>query len=395
MIKREIYLEKIRPFYNQNTLIKIIYGLRRSGKSVILEQIQEEIEVKEENKIYINFESLEYDFIKTAKDLDKYIKSVTNKDEQYYLFLDEVGMIKDFEKAINSLRVEKNFSIFITGSNSKMLFRELSTILSGRYVSFEVKSLSFNEVLEYTGETDYKKLLLDILEYGTLPERFSFKSGKATTNYIEDVYNSIILKDIISDLKIRDLNSFNKILQYILETEGKEFSPTNILNYLKSNNQEMAKETLYNYTEALVKTFILNRVPKYDITGKEVLANLPKYYVSDLGLKKIKTTNKKINYSNNLESLVYNELRIKGYEVYIGKTSKGEVDFIAIKDNEPIYIQVTYMLAEPSTIEREFGAFDNIKDNYPKYVISMDEVDMSQNGIKHLNIIDFLMKDEL
>ena len=395
MIKREIYLSKIRPFYEQSTLIKIIYGLRRSGKSVILEQIQDEIKVKENNKIYINFESLEYDFIKTAKDLDNYIKSITSKNEQYYLFLDEIGMIKDFEKAINSLRVEKNYSIFITGSNSKMLFSELSTVLSGRYVSFEVKSLSFKEVIEHTKQTDYKKLLLDILEYGTLPERFSFSNPKAITSYIEDVYNSIILKDIISDLKIRDLNSFNRILQYILETEGKEFSPTNILNYLKSNNQEISKETLYNYTEALVRTFILNKVSKYDITGKKVLTNLPKYYVSDLGLKKIKTTNKKINYSSNLESLVYNELRIKGYEVYIGKTTKGEVDFIAIKDNIPIYIQVTYMLTEQSTIDREFGAFDMIKDNYPKYVISMDELDMSQNGIKHLNLIDFLMKDEL
>lgn len=395
MVKREIYLEKIRPFYNQNTLIKIIYGLRRSGKSVILEQIEEEIKANKKNKIYINFESLEFDFIKTAKDLDKYIKEITNKTEQFYLFLDEVGMIEDFEKAINSLRVEKNFSIFITGSNSKLLFKELSTILSGRYVSFEVKSLSFNEVVEYTKETDYKKLLLDILEYGTLPERFSFSNGKAITNYIEDVYNSIILKNIISDLKIRDLNSFNRVLQYILEIEGKEFSPTNILNYLKSNNQEMSKETLYTYTESLVKTFILNKVSRYDITGKQVLTNLPKYYVSDLGLKKIKTTNRKINYSNNLESLVYNELRIKGYEVYVGKTTKGEVDFIAIKNNTPIYIQVTYMLSEPSTIEREFGAFDNIRDNYPKYVISMDEVDMSQDGIKHLNIIDFLVKDEL
>jgi predicted AAA+ superfamily ATPase len=180
-----------------------------------------------------------------------------------------------------------------------------------------------------------------------------------------------------------------------LETEGKEFSPTNILNYLKSNGQEMSKDTLYNYTDALVRTFILNKVSKYDVTGKKVLTNLPKYYVSDLGLKKIKTTNKKINYSSNLESLVYNELKIKGYEVYVGKTTKGEVDFIAIKENTPIYIQVTYMLAEQSTIDREFGAFDNIKDNYPKYVISMDELDMSQNGIKHLNIIDFLLKDEL
>ncbi|MCL2860483.1 MAG: DUF4143 domain-containing protein [Oscillospiraceae bacterium] len=258
-----------------------------------------------------------------------------------------------------------------------------------------MKSLSFKEVIEHTKQTDYKKLLLNILEYGTLPERFSFSNPKAITSYIEDVYNSIILKDIISDLKIRDLNSFNRILQYILETEGKEFSPTNILNYLKSNKQEMSKETLYNYTEGLVRTFILSKVPRYDITGKKVLTNLSKYYVSDLGLKKIKTTNKKINYSSNLESLVYNELRIKGYEVYIGKTTKGEVDFIAIKDNTPIYIQVTYMLAEPSTIDREFGAFDAIKDNYPKYVISMDELDMSQNGIKHLNIIDFLMKDEL
>ena len=399
MLIREKYLSEIRDFYDETSLIKIIYGLRRSGKSVILTQIIDEIKQKGVNEnqiIYINFESLDYSFIKTAKDLNDYIKNLTKNKDTYYVFLDEIQKVEDFEKGINSLRITNQFSIFITGSNSKMTFLELSTDLSGRYVSFRVQPLTFKEIVEFKNikKEDYKKLLLDIFEWGSLPQRFSFENERAKENYISDVYDSILLKDVVERLNIKDITSFNKILQYVLETEGKEFSATNVLNYLKSEHHEIATDTLYNYLEALCSTFIMNKVYRYDIQGKSVLKTLNKYYASDLGVKKIKTNNKEVNYSNSRENIVYNDLIAKGYEVYIGKTKKGEVDFVATKNKDLKYIQVCYSLAEEETKEREFGAYIGIDDAYPRYVISLDEEDYSRDGIKHINIFDFLMNDE-
>ena len=399
MLIREKYLEEIRDFYNETTLIKIIYGLRRSGKSVILTQIIDELKqrgISEEQIIYINFESLDYSFIKNAQDLNDYIKSIVKTKKMYYVFLDEVQKIVEFEKGINSLRITNQFSIFITGSNSKMTFLELSTDLSGRYVSFKVQPLSFKEAVELTGakKEDYKQLLLDIFEWGSLPQRFSFSNDKSKLTYISDVYDSILLKDVVERLNIKDITSFNKILQYVLETEGREFSANNVLNYLKSEHHEIATDTLYNYLEALCSTFIMNKVYRYDIQGKTVLKTLNKYYASDLGVKKIKTNNKNVNYSIALENIVYNELRFKGYDVYIGKTKKGEVDFVVTRNKEVKYIQVCYNLSTEETAKREFNAFNGIDDAYPKYIISMDEVDFSQNGINHINLFDFLMNDD-
>lgn len=399
MLIREKYLSEIRDFYEETSLIKIIYGLRRSGKSVILTQIIDEIKqngISEEQIIYINFESLDYSFIKNAKDLNDYIKSITKNKSRYYVFLDEIQKVEEFEKGINSLRITNQFSIFITGSNSKMTFLELSTDLSGRYVSFRVQPLTFKEIVEFKNikKEDYKKLLLDIFEWGCLPQRFSFDNERAKLNYISDVYDSILLKDVVERLNIKDITSFNKILQYVLETEGKEFSANNVLNYLKNEHHEIATDTLYNYLEAICSTFIMNKVYRYDIQGKSVLKTLNKYYASDLGVKKIKTNNKEVNYSISLENIVYNDLIAKGYEVYIGKTKKGEVDFVATKDKDIKYIQVCYTLSLEETIEREFGAYQGIDDSYPRYVISLDEEDYSRNGIKHINIFDFLMNNE-
>lgn len=399
MLVRENYLKKIRDFYEQTSLIKVIYGLRRSGKSVILTQIMDEIIAKKTDKshiIYINFEALEYSFIKNAKDLNDYIKSLVKDKKIYYVFLDELQKVVDFEKGINSLRITNQFSIFITGSNSRMTFQELSTDLSGRYVSFRISPLSFKEIVEYTKtpKRDYKKLLFDIFEWGVLPQRFSFHSDSAKSNYITDVYDSIILRDVVERLGVKDIVSFNKVLQYVLETEGKEFSSNNVLEYLNREHHEIATDTLYNYLEALCSTFIMNRVYRYDIQGKNILKTLNKYYASDLGVKKIKTNSKEINYSISMENIVFNELLNKGYEVYIGKTKKGEIDFVATKDKQFKYIQVCYMLSTKETIEREFGAYKNIQDSYEKYVISLDEEELSRDGIKHINLFDFLMNED-
>ena len=397
MLKREYYLKRIRPFYQENSLIKIIYGLRRAGKSVILNQIKDELlkdKTDESHIIYINFESLDYSFIKNAIDLNNYIKQQIKDNKTYYIFLDEIQKVKDFEKGINSLRITNQCSIFITGSNSKMTFKELSTDLTGRYVSFKVNPLSFSEALEITNTNDYKKLLFDIFEWGSLPQRFSFKEDITKLNYISDVYDSIVLKDVVERLGVKDITLFNKVWQYILETEGREFSATNVLKYLKNEYREVSAETLYNYIEALCSTFIINKVYRYDIHGKSILKTLNKYYVSDLGVKKIKNTNKETNYSICLENLVYNELIFKGYDVYIGKLKDAEVNFVAIKDKKIKYIQVSLYLNSEETINREFGAYKSIQDNYPKYVISLDDVDMSTNGIKNLNVFDFLLNED-
>ena len=398
MLKREKYLIKIRDFYNETSLIKIIYGLRRAGKSVILMQIINEIKnngIDDEHIIYINFESLDYSFIKNAQDLNDYIKSQIKDKKIYYIFLDEVQKVQDFERGINSIRITNQCSIFITGSNSKMTFMELSTDITGRYVSFRVNPLTFKESVEITAtkRENYKDLLYDIFEWGSLPQRFSFKENTTKLNYISDVYDSILLKDVVERLGVKDITLFNKILQYILEIEGREFSATNVLNYLKNEYRDVSRETLYNYIDALCSTFIMNKVYRYDINGKGVLKTLNKYYASDLGVKKIKTNSKEMNYSICLENLVYNELISKGYDVYIGKTKSGEVDFVVQKNNAIKYIQVCLYLSSENTIEREFGAYKGIMDNYEKYVISLDENDLSRNGIKHINAFDFFMND--
>lgn len=397
MLTREKYLSKIRGFFHTESLIKIIYGMRRSGKSVILNQIMEEIiklGVDKDNIIYINFESLKYDFIKNAKDLYNYIESLKINNNRYYVFLDEIQKVEEFEKGINSLRITNNYSIFITGSNSRMTLLELSTDLSGRYVSFRINPLSFKEVVELTQtkEKDYEKLLFDIFKWGSLPQRFLFENDDDKTSYLSSVYDSIILKDIVERLGIKDITSFNKVLQYVLDTESREFSRDNVIEYLKKEYHEIANDTLYNYLEALATTFIMNKVYRYDIHGKNILKTLNKYYTNDLGIKQIKTNNEETNYSVALENIVYNDLIGKDYKVFIGKTKKGEIDFIASKNNKFKYIQVCLDLTDENTRNREFSAFNDIDDK-EKYIITLTKEDYSNDDVKQINIFDFLMND--
>ena len=398
MLIREKYLSKIRAFYHTESLIKIIYGMRRSGKSVILTQIMDEIvksDVNKDNIIYINFESLKYDFIKNAKDLYNYIESLKKNNNKYYVFLDEIQKVEDFEKGINSLRITNNYSIFITGSNSRVTLLELSTDLSGRYVSFRINPLSFKEIVKLTKtkEEDYEKLLFDVFKWGGLPQRFLFENDNDKISYLSSVYDSIILKDIVERLGIKDIASFNKVLQYMLDTESREFSRDNVIEYLKKEQHKIANDTLYNYLEAFSSTFIMNKVYRYDIHGKNILKTLNKYYANDLGIKQIKTNNENINYSTALENIVYNDLVGKDYKVFIGKTKKGEIDFIASKNNSFKYIQVCLDLSEESTRIREFGAFDEIEDN-EKYIITLTDKDYSTNTVKQINVFDFLMNDD-
>lgn len=398
MLIRENYLSKIRGFYNSD-LVKILVGIRRCGKSVILQQIITELKdngVKDDHIIDINFEFIEYEDLKDYKKLNSYIKDKIKDKEIYYIFLDEIQNVDKFEYVVNSLRASvKNISIFITGSNSKMLSDELSTVLSGRYVLFNISPLSYKEYTAFTGKDAYDmNSFWDYAKWGGLPNRCEFKKDTDIKNYLHSVFDSIILRDIVKRLNLQDVVLFDMILQYLIDTTGREFSADNIIKYLEKEYKKISTETLYTYIDALCKALIIKRVYRYDVYGKGILKTLNKYYATDLGIAQIKNNNPNLKNYIVLENIVYNELIIREYEVYIGKTKNGEIDFMAIKDGKRKYIQVTYELNDEKVIDREFGAFKTIEDNYPKYVISLDKEDLSQGNIKHINLIDFLMKDE-
>jgi len=398
MLNREIYLSRIRGFYDSD-LVKILVGIRRCGKSVILNQIMEELRQKnvdETHIIHINFEFIEYEELQDYKKLNEYIKSKIKDENIYYIFLDEIQNVENFEKVVNSLRASlKNVSIFITGSNSKLLSDELSTVLSGRYVSFNISPLNYREYVELTGKNpNDENTFWDFVKWGGLPNRTQFVEESNIKDYLHSVFDSIILRDVVKRLGLKDVELFNLILQYIIDTTGREFSANNIISFLEREGRTVSTITLYNYLDALCKALIIKKVYRYDVAGKAVLKTLNKYYMTDLGIAQIKNNNFEINKSFAIENVVFNELISRRYDVYIGKTKKGEVDFIAKKDNQVKYIQVAYLLADEKVIEREFGAYDSIDDNYPKYVITLDKMDFSRKGIIHKNIIDFLMEEE-
>ena len=399
MIIREKYLSKIRPFYDQD-LIKVFMGIRRCGKSVILLQIIDELKEKgipESQIIYINFENEDYSFIKDDLDLHNYIKEKIINTEKYYLFFDEIQNVKHWEKAINSFKASKNVSIFITGSNSDLLSGELATHIAGRYVSFKVYPFTFKEVCELknlTDKQDIETAFNDYIIWGGMPQRFMMTDEFQVRTYLTDVYDSILVKDIISRFNIKDLDLFNRVVEYIVTTPSQNFSADNLSNYFANkDDRDVSKNTLYNYLEYMAKAMLVNKAERYDVRGKRILTGKYKYYLTDLGLGQIKNTGKRLQIGAYLENIVYNELISAGYDVKIGGIDKGEIDFIATRFKEKIYIQVAYILADDSVVEREFGAFKTIEDNFPKYVLTMDKLDFSQDGIIHKNIIDWLLED--
>ena len=400
MIIREIYLSKIRPFYDQD-LIKVIMGIRRCGKSVLLLQIIDELKekgIEEKQIIYINFENEDYSFIKNDIDLHNYIKEkITNK-EKYYLFFDEIQNVKDWEKAINSFKASKNVSIFITGSNSDLLSGELATHMAGRYVSFKIYPLTFSEVCELKNIKEKEKENIedafdDYITWGGMPQRFILTDEMQTKTYLSDVYDSIVVKDIITRFGIKDLDLFNRIVEYIVTTPSQNFSAESLSNYFANkDNREVSKVTLYNYLEYMSKAMLINKADRYDIRGKRILNGKYKYYLTDLGLGQVKNIGKRQQLGAYLENIVYNELISRGYDVKIGNLEKAEIDFIATRFKEKIYIQVAYILADDTVMDREFGAYKGIEDNYPKYVLTMDKHDFSQEGIIHKNVINWLLE---
>ncbi len=399
MIKREKYLKRIRPFYEQD-LIKVITGIRRCGKSVILNQIMDELRqsgVKDEQIIYINFEFTDYIDINDAKKFNDFIEKKLINKNKYYVFFDEIQNVDRWEKVVNSLKAKynENISIFITGSNSDLLSGELATHIAGRYVSFKIYPFTFDEVCELKDIKDKDKYELertfdDYIIWGGMPQRFLMNDELQIKTYLSDVYNSIVVKDIIERFKIKDLDLFNKILTFIMTTPSQTFSADSLTKYLLNENIDVSKMTVYNYLEYMCRALLINRADRFDVRGKRILNGKYKYYLTDLGLGQIINNERKRQTGAYLENIVFNELISRGYDVKVGSLDSGEIDFIATRFEEKEYYQVTFHLSD-DIIEREFGVYKNIQDNYPKYVISCDTFDFSQNGIIHKNIIDFLL----
>ena len=401
MIKREKYLKNIRPFYDVD-LIKVITGIRRCGKSVILMQIIDELKekgIKEEQIVYINFEFIDYAEIASAKAFNDYVEEKLVNNQKYNLFFDEIQNVDKWEKVVNSFKAkyQEKVSIFITGSNSDLLSGELATHIAGRYVSFQIYPFTFKEVCElkkidiqdkYNLEKEFNNFII----WGGMPQRFVMPDENQIKTYLSDVYNSIVVKDIIERFKIKDIDLFNRILTYIITTPSQTFSAESLSNYLLKENMEVSKATIYNYLEYMCRALLIKKCDRYDVRGKRILSGKYKYYLTDLGLGQVVNSERKKQMGAYLENIVYNELISRGYEVKVGTLEKGEIDFIATRFEEKKYYQVAYHLYD-EIIDREFGVYDNIKDNYPKYVISTDTFDFSQNGIIHKNIIDWLLEE--
>lgn len=396
-LKREAYLEKIRPYYDSD-IIKVITGVRRAGKSILLDTIKEELierGVSGYNIIYLNLEDMDYEYIATASDLNKEIKNRIYGNGKYYIFLDEIQHVKDFEKALASFRATMDVSMFVTGSNSTLLSGELATLLTGRTVEFEIYPFTFYEMKKYY-ELNNKEwsdeLFFNYLKWGGFPLRFDYNDDESIHRYLSNLYESIVNRDIIGKRKSEDKRAFMDISLYILANAGKELSIDNVIETYQKNHKSVSKRTVYNYLEKMKKAYLIHGVGRYNIVGKAALSNREKQYAIDTGFRTINTNT--INYEDTffLENIIYNELLVRGYTVFAGKTYKGEIDFVAIKEGKKCFIQVAYLLASEATIQREFGAYDKITDASPKYVMSLDKLDMSHDGIVHLNIIDFLLK---
>lgn len=350
--------------------------------------------IRPDQILYINFENLAFSNIKNELDLNEFVLKNVNTAGMVYLFFDEIQNVLNFEKALNSFRSTLKCSIFVTGSNGSLLSGELATYLSGRYVSFQVFPFSFSEHCEFLNLSKSEitdSALLSYLEWGGMPQQYSFASKDQQRVFLTDLYNSIVLKDIVTRGKIRNVDLLNKIVDYLANSIGQLFSKDSIIRFLRNERRSLSNDTLYYYIDLITNAYILNRVSRFDIKGKEILSTLDKYYLSDLGIGNIRSYSNKIQINQALENVVYNELVIQDFKVHIGKIDQSEIDFVAEKNKNIFYIQVAYLLAEERTTEREFGIFRRIDDNYQKIVITMDHADFSRNGIKHYNVIDFLI----
>ncbi len=393
-IQRDSYLEMIRSVTGKN-IIKVLTGMRRVGKSTILKQVQDQLlsdGVPQDQIISINFELMEYESIRDYRVLDDFITKRMIPGNKYYVFLDEVQEVKGFEKVVNSLHAKGTAELFITGSNSNLLSGELATYLTGRYFSIEILPLSFKEMYPYIPASTREEKFLTFIRTGGMPGILQFEGNSIIKNYLLDMYQSILLRDIVQRHSIRNVDLLKRCMQYIFANSSQLFSAASITRYLKNEGRRLSKETIYQYLDAVKEAFLIHGVPRFEIKGKSVLKTNEKFFVNDLGFRGLFFDNE-LDIGQALENIVYLNLRRQGHEIFVGKLDDKEIDFIALRGREKLYIQVAYLLAEPSTIKREFYPLEAIDDNYPKMVLSMDPVNRSQNGIIHMNIIDYLLTD--
>jgi hypothetical protein len=396
MYLREKYLKQIEPFI-ESDLIKVITGMRRSGKSVLLNQIKDKILLDGTNSeqiIFINFESFKYKELYNAETLYAYLSERLDIKNKYYLLFDEIQMVDEFERVLNSLRVDYNVSIFVTGSNANLLSGELATLLSGRYVKFDIFPFTYKEYVTYLGlDPKDEKVFMDYIIFGGLPQTFKFSNPKEKEALLIDILDSIVYKDILMSLSAKNIETIKRFINYVLHSTSLDFNAQSIVRYLKSERINTTPDTIYSYIDAILNSMIVRKCSRYDIKGKKVLKRQEKYYVADLGLRNHTLNLEKIDYGACFETIIYNQLIANGFEVNIGKIGDYEVDFIAQKNHKKVYIQVAYLLANDEIINREFRGLESIDDNFEKIVISNDAFDFSRNGIKHLNIIDFLLNN--
>lgn len=396
MITREKYIAKIRPFY-ESDLIKIITGIRRCGKSVVLEQVKSELESQGKKIIYLNFEKRAvYENLYNDKTLLDYIQQKINEspNEKWYVFLDEIQTVENWNLACKSLRLE-NISLFITGSNSKLLSREFTKELSGRYVSFLIKPFVYKEIAEYAKELNKKITINNYLIYGGFPKRIEFNGEEAMIQYLNDLDKTIVINDIINRYKIRKDNIFKKVANFVLISNSRIFSGNSIFNYLKSQKIECSINTVMKFLDYLEEAYVIRKIPQYSTKAKKQLDFYTKLYNEDVAFNTIRQINNRFDITHNLENVIYNELIYMGYSLTVFNINGKEIDFLAAKNGKEYFVQVAYSIAENSTYEREFAPFNMTDNSRKKIIITNDEIDYSTSTVQHIKLEDFLFMEDL
>lgn len=401
IIARKQYVDHIWKFIDKGMIIALT-GQRRVGKSYIVRELIDEIRTMtpDANIIYINKEKTKFDNIKNANDLSNYLEGKLAAGRDNYLLIDEVQDIDGFENILRSLNADEECRIMVTGSNAKMLSSELSTYLGGRYIEIHIHSLSYREFLTFHNLDDSDESLMKYLCFGGLPHLYRLGLGNEDMvwEYIQNIYNTIVLKDVVQREGLRNVTMFENLMSYVSDNVGQIVSATSLSKYLKSQRVDLTPLTAINYLKAASNAYIINKIPRYDIHGKRLLETNDKYYFEDLGLRNMLSgTDRTGDIEKVIENSVYLHLKGLGYKISVGTLPNGELDFVAEKGGIPVYIQVAYLIADDSTMEREFGNLLKIQDNYPKYVISMNPMVRPQNyeGIRHLTLRQFLMRDTL
>lgn len=395
LINRNQYTDKIVPFIKTGMIV-VLTGQRRVGKSCILLQLKSLYENSaNSNVIYINKENVAFDNIRSYTELSEYVNRHYASDKDNYLFIDEIQEISEFERALRSFQLEEKFKIVVTGSNAKMLSGELSTILAGRYIEFHIQGLSYNEFIEFHGLSDSDETLMSYLNYGGLPQlhRLGLENNDLIIDYLRNISNTIILKDVVAREQIRNISSLQNLIAFIADNIGKLVSASSISKYMKTQQMDVTTTVVLNYLSFFCNAFIINKIPRYDIHGKRLLESNDKYYFEDLGLRNILVGNNRVGDIEKLmENVIYLHLKNQGFTIAVGQFRQTEIDFVVQKNGQTMYFQATYLLASEETINREFGNLQLIHDNYPKYVVSLDDFnqDVTKEGIIHLNLRKFL-----